>query len=89
MFVKGSAAMAVMMGAGAMLAGCGGSSSSTSASASASASASGSAASASASSASAAAITPNAEMEELNTVLLGKDAKIACIIVAMQRSYYD
>ncbi len=27
-------------------------------------------------------------MEELNTVLLGKDAKIACIIVASQRGYY-
>ena len=30
----------------------------------------------------------NDEMEELNTVLLGKDAKIACIIVASQRGYY-
>lgn len=27
-------------------------------------------------------------MEELNTVLLGKDSKIACIIVANQRGYY-
>jgi len=28
-------------------------------------------------------------MEELNTVLLGKDSKIACIIVASQRGYYQ
>ncbi len=27
-------------------------------------------------------------MEELNTVLLGKDSKIACIIIASQRGYY-
>lgn len=61
-----------------MLAGC-----SNSGSKSASASAS-----ASASSASGPAITPNSAVEELNTVLLGKDAKIACIIVALQRGYY-
>ena len=62
-----------------MLAGC---SSSSSGSASASASAS-------ASSEAAPAIEINDEMEELNTVLLGKDAKIACIIVASQRGYYE
>ena len=28
-------------------------------------------------------------MEELNAVLLGKDSKIACIIIANQRGYYD
>ena len=28
-------------------------------------------------------------MEELNTVLLGKDSKIACIIVASKRGYYN
>ena len=28
-------------------------------------------------------------MEELNTVLLGKDSKIACIIIANQRGYYE
>lgn len=28
-------------------------------------------------------------MEELNAVLLGKDSKIACIIVASKRGYYD
>ncbi len=35
------------------------------------------------------AIKANDTMEELNTVLLGKDAKIACIIVASQRGYYN
>jgi len=87
-FLMGSAVAAMAVG-GAALAGCsnGGGSASKSASASASA-ASASSASASASSASGPAITPNAEMEELNTVLLGKDAKIACIIVANQRGYY-
>ncbi len=33
--------------------------------------------------------TINDEMEELNLVVLGKDIKIACIIVAMQRGYYE
>ncbi|MBO4352256.1 MAG: ABC transporter substrate-binding protein [Eggerthellaceae bacterium] len=78
-FVAGSAAVVAAAGAGAMLAGC---SSSSSGSASASASAS-------ASSEAAPAIEINDEMEELNTVLLGKDAKIACIIVASQRGYYE
>ena len=79
-----------MVGAGAMLAGCGSSSASGSASvsgstsASASASASGSASAAS----SGPSIVANDEMEELNTVLLGKDSKIACIIIANQRGYY-
>ena len=85
-FIASGAMAAVVVGAGAMLAGC-----SNSGSKSASASASGSAsasASASASNASGPAITPNSAVEELNTVLLGKDAKIACIIVANQRGYY-
>ena len=80
-FVAGSAVAA--LGVGAALSGCASSgSSSKSASGSASASGSGSAA------AEGPAITPNDEMEELNTVLLGKDSKIACIIVATQRGYY-
>ena len=80
-FVAGSATVAAVAGASAMLAGC-------SSSGSKSASGSGSASSASASSASGPSITPNGAMEELNTVLLGKDSKIACIIVASQRGYY-
>ena len=81
-FVAGSAVAA--LGAGAVLAGC-----SSSGSSSASKSASGSAASGSASAAAESpAIKVNDEMEELNTVLLGKDSKIACIIVASQRGYY-
>lgn len=78
-FLLGSATMAAAACAGMALAGCSGSSGSASGSGSASASASNSAA---------APIVVNQEMEELNTVLLGKDAKIACIIVASQRGYY-
>ena len=69
-----------------MLAGCGGSS--TSGSAASSAAASGEASSAAASAEAAPAIELSEEMEELNAVLLGKDSKIACIIVASQRGYY-
>lgn len=80
-FVAGTAAAAAMAGAGAMLAGCAsGSASSSSAAVSAAAS--------SAASASGPAIKANDAMEELNTVLLGKDSKIACIILALQRGYY-
>ena len=82
-FVAGSAAVTAMIGAGAALVGCGSSSGS-----SASASASSASASAS-SSAAASAIEIKDQMEELKLVLLGKDAKIACIIVAKQRGYYD
>ena len=81
-FVAGGAAVVAAAGAGAMLAGC------ASGSGSASASASSASASASASSTAAPAIQIKDEVEELNTVLLGKDAKIACIIVASQRGYY-
>ena len=77
-FIASGAMAVAVVGASAMLAGC-----SNTGSKSASASAS-----ASASSASGPAITPNSAVEELNTVLLGKDAKIACIIVASQRGYY-
>ena len=80
-FVAGSVAAVAAAGAGAMLAGCG-----SSASGSASAAASGSASASSA--AVGPSIVPNEAMEELNTVLLGKDSKIACIIVASQRGYY-
>lgn len=80
-FVAGTAAAAAMAGAGAMLAGCAsGSASSSSAAVSAAAS--------SAASASGPAIKANDAVEELNTVLLGKDSKIACIILALQRGYY-
>ena len=92
-FVAGGSAVAAAAGMGALLAGCSsgsGSAGSASASASAAASASASAqASASASAAAKPAIAVNDAMEELNTVLLGKDSKIACIIVASQRGYYD
>ena len=77
-FIASGAMAVAVVGASAMLAGC-----SNAGSKSVSASAS-----ASASSASGPAITPNSAVEELNTVLLGKDAKIACIIVASQRGYY-
>lgn len=33
--------------------------------------------------------TVSSEMEELNLVVLGKDIKIACIIVALQNGYYE
>ena len=33
--------------------------------------------------------TLSEEVEDLNTVLLGKDSKIACIIVATKRGYYE
>lgn len=79
-FLIGSFAAVASAGAGAMLAGCGGSSSSASASASSSALASSGAAGAS--------IVANDTMEELNTVLLGKDSKIACVIIANKRGYY-
>ena len=90
-FVTGTAALAA--GSALALAGCASSSGSSAASASASASTSTSAASASASAASAsasaaAAIKISDETETLKTVLLGKDSKIACIIVAQQRGYY-
>ncbi|MBQ9042554.1 MAG: ABC transporter substrate-binding protein [Eggerthellaceae bacterium] len=81
-FVAGGAAVAAAAGAGAMLAGC------SSSGGSASASASSASASAEASSAAAPAIEISDEMEELNAVLLGKDSKIACIIIASQRGYY-
>lgn len=84
-FIAGGAATTALIGAGAMLASCGGSSSSSSSSAS---SASSSASASSSSKASGPSITPNDTMEELNTVLLGKDSKIACIIIASQRGYY-
>ena len=83
-FISGSAALALAAGAGAVLGGCG-----NSGSGSASASASAASASAASASSSAPAIAIKDEMEELNTVLLGKDAKIACIIIASQRGYYD
>ena len=86
-FVAGGATVAAVAGASAMLAGCSSSSSSSASASASSASASGSA-SASASSASGPAIKVNDTMEELNTVLLGKDSKIACIIIATQRGYY-
>ena len=77
-FIVGSATAAMAAGAGIALAGCasGGSSASVSASAQASSSA-------------APALEISSEMEELNAVLLGKDSKIACIIIAKQRGYYD
>ncbi|MBR3181314.1 MAG: ABC transporter substrate-binding protein [Eggerthellaceae bacterium] len=77
-FIVGSATAAMAAGAGIALAGCasGGSSASVSASAQASSSA-------------APALEISSEMEELNAVLLGKDSKIACIIIANQRGYYD
>ena len=83
LFVAGTAATVAAVGAGSMLAGCG-SNSSKSSSAAASSSASSSSSTAAASS-----IKANDAMEELNTVLLGKDSKIACIIVASKRGYYD
>lgn len=73
-FIATSATVAAVAGAGAMLSGC----------ASNSASGSGS----STASAETPVIEINDEEEELNTVLLGKDSKIACIIVATQRGYY-
>ena len=77
-FIVGSATAAMAAGAGIALAGyaSGGSSASVSASAQASSSA-------------APALEISSEMEELNAVLLGKDSKIACIIIANQRGYYD
>lgn len=77
-FVAGSAAAAAMAGAGAMLVGC----------ATGSAASSKAAPSVAASGTSGLAIKANDAVEELNTVLLGKDCKIACIIVALQRGYY-
>lgn len=74
-FVAGSAAVAAMAGAGAMFTGCANASERSSSAAAGAA-------------AEAAAIEISDEMEEINTVLLGKDAKIACIIVASQRGYY-
>ena len=79
-FVVGGASVAAIAGAGALLGGCSSGSSSASASASAS--------TASASSSAADVIAVNDTVEQLKLVLLGKDAKIACIIVANQRGYY-
>ena len=86
-FVAGGAAVAAAAGAGAMLAGCANNSGSSSASASAS-SASASASSSASTSSAASSIKINDATEELSAVLLGKDAKIACIIIASQRGYY-
>ena len=82
-FVGGSAVLAVAAGSAALLSGCASTSKASSTSgASADASTNTSAASTRSS------IIANDEMEELNTVLLGKDSKIACIIVANKRGYY-
>lgn len=90
-FLKGSVASAVVAGATVMLAGCGNASSSGAASSAtaAASSAAAAAASNSASASSTAGIQLNDSVEELKTVLLGKDSKIACIIVANKRGYYS
>lgn len=77
-FVAGMAASAAALGFGGALAGCSSGSGSSSASSSAASS-----------EAALPTIDVNDEMEELNTVLLGKDSKIACIIVAMKSGYYE
>ena len=81
-FVGGSAVIAAVASSAALLSGCSSSSKSSSASSTSAGS------STSASSGAAPTIVANDEMEELNTVLLGKDSKIACIIVANKRGYY-
>ena len=74
-FVKGGVAAVAAVGAASALTACGGSSSSNTAS--------------NTNAASTPAIEIKDEVETLKTVLLGKDSKIACIIVATKEGYYE